>query len=52
MPSQKATAAEWGVKNGRMATGVGCKDPTMAACTPPETRQKLHVRVFEVYSAF
>jgi hypothetical protein len=38
MPSQKATAAEWGVKNGRMATGVGCKDPTMAACTPPETR--------------
>jgi hypothetical protein len=21
-----------------MATGVGCKDPTMAACTPPETR--------------
>ena len=35
MPSQKATAAEWGVKNGKIANGDLCSDPTMAACTPP-----------------
>jgi hypothetical protein len=42
MPSQKATAAEWGVKNGKIANGDLCSDPTMAACTPPrKCTQKL-----------
>ena len=35
IPSQKATAAECGASKGRTANGVGCKEPTMAACTPP-----------------
>lgn len=45
MPSQNATAAECGVKNGSIAKGVGCNDPTMAACTPPvsTSRTNLHL---------
>lgn len=34
-PSQNATTAECGERKGRVATGVRCSDPIIAACTPP-----------------
>ena len=36
IPSQNATTAECGDRKGRVASGVGCRDPTIAACTPPK----------------
>lgn len=43
-PSQNATTAECGDRNGRVATGLGYKDPTMAACTPPRRKHSESIR--------
>lgn len=42
IPSQNATTAECGERKGRVATGVGCRDPTIAACTPPNYHKSIN----------
>lgn len=45
IPSQNATTAECGDRKGRVATGVGWRDPTIAACTPPKYHKSpMHMR--------
>lgn len=47
MPSQNATTAECGERNGKVAIGVGCKDPTMAACTPPKIPRGIRISKYK-----
>jgi hypothetical protein len=43
IPSQNATTAECGERKGRVATGVGYSDPTIAACTPPKFNKSIKI---------
>ena len=44
IPSQNATTAECGERKGNVAIGVGCRDPTIAACTPPKFHKWVQLR--------
>lgn len=46
IPSQNATTAECGERKGSVAIGVGCRDPTIAACTPPKFHKCSNLEIY------